>query len=298
MSPLVRVSNSVLGIVLRTSFRIGYSPTRMRRNFRLLAGVSGARVRQRYPGLRLESRTFGGVECETLTPTEGHQDTLIFLHGGGYFMGSAVEYRLFAAGLADHLGTRVILPNYRLAPEFPHPAPLDDSLAVYRALIESGAQETLNLGGDSAGGGLALSTLLAVRDQGLPMVKRAFLISPWADRTGSGLSLDRNGDKDVWLSRAHLAAWAPWSIAGQNPRDAYVSPIFGDYRGFPPLQIFVGDQEVLFDDAIGVAEKARTARAKCELVVGRDMQHDWFLNLPWLEESRSAKKKLMAFLSS
>ena len=297
MHPLVRISNFGLGLVLQTGFRIDYTPQTMRRNFRFLTEVSPTKLKQRYPTLKVESLKINGVECESLTPAEGYTNTLIYLHGGGYFMGSPAEYRLFTANMAHRLKMRVILVNYRLAPEFPHPAPLDDSLAVYQELLKSVAAETLIIGGDSAGGGLTLSTLLALRDRNLPLPKKAFLISPWVDRSGSSNSLERNKNKDVWLSPAHIETWAAWSLAGQNPRDPYISPLFGDYRGFPPLLVSIGDQEVLFDEACEVVRKASTAGVTADLIIGKDMQHDWFISLPWLPESRRAKRKLLEFLA-
>ncbi|PWU15992.1 MAG: alpha/beta hydrolase [Bdellovibrio sp.] len=296
MSPVVWLSNAGLGAVLNAGFRVGYTPQTMRRNFRWICKVPPTWLQRRFPNLASETRTIDSVECEAIFPKGGYNQTLIYLHGGGYFMGSSAEYRPFAARIASSTGVRVLLVNYRLAPEHPHPAPLEDAIKVYKKLIDQVFDHKFILGGDSAGGGLALSLLLALRDQKVPLPRKAFCVSPWTDRSGSCASIDANETKDVWLSRRHIDAWAPWSLAGQNARDPYISPLFGKYDGIPPSLIFVGDQEVLFDEARLVVDKAKSENVDAELIVGRFMQHDWFISLPFLTESRSAYRKLVEFI--
>jgi acetyl esterase/lipase len=152
--------------------------------------------------------------------------------------------------------------------------------------------------GDSAGGGLAIALMVALREQGLPLPDGAILFSPWTDLSASGASIEENDGKDVWLSRAHCEAWARHYLGHVDPHDWRVSPVFADLTGLPPMLLLVGDQEVLLDDARRVHRNALGAGVRSKLHIGRDMQHDWPLTLPWLEESRKAWSAIADFVTA
>jgi acetyl esterase/lipase len=139
--------------------------------------------------------------------------------------------------------------------------------------------------------------MVALRDQGLPLPSGAILFSPWTDMTASGASFEANERSDVWLSRAHCRTWASYYVGDMDPNDARVSPLHADLHGLPPLLFLVGEQEVLFDDARQAHENALAAGTGSALHVGRRMQHDWPLTMPWLEESRDAWSSIAAFVA-
>jgi monoterpene epsilon-lactone hydrolase len=205
------------------------------------------------------------------------------MHGGGYVCGSADAYRSIGAALSRAAGARVLLLDYRLAPEHPYPAALDDATFAYRWLCEQGvAPEEIVIGGDSAGGGLALSTIHALRD----MVDRppagAIAVSPIADQTFSGESMTSRADVDPITSREMLEGLCAHYRGEADTKDPYLSPLFGDFARLPPLLVLVGTDEVLYDDAIRVVDKARNAGGKVRLLIGQDQNHLWplFADLP------------------
>jgi acetyl esterase/lipase len=192
----------------------------------------------------------------------------------------------------------VFVPDYRLAPAHPFPAALEDALAAYQYVRALRPKLPVLISGDSAGGGLALSLLIQLRDANVRMPDGAVLLSPWTDLSASGASLDRNRRADVWLSRAHLETWGRYYAEGTHARDPRVSPVFADLRALPPLLILVGAHEVLLDDALRVADSARSAGTPVDVHVGPRMQHDWPLTLPWLDESRRAWAAIRDFVDA
>ena len=295
---LTRISNLFLRVVWNAAFRPGYSPQAMRRYFDAITSTENFLLK---PGKsRIEHAEWDGVPVDIMEIEGGPRParTILYLHGGGYFMGNIRGYRKRGYDLAALCDARVVLVEYRLAPEHPFPAGLADTLKAYRALIQRFPNEPVIVGGDSAGGGLALALLLALRDAKEPLPARAFCISPWADMIGTGLSMKTNHHKDAWLSKKHIDTWAPWYYAGHDPRLPAISPVFGDYRGLPPLLLFAGDQEVLLDDAVRVTSSACAAGVQARLVTGKGMQHDWLLLLPWLKESQAALQELARFVRS
>jgi monoterpene epsilon-lactone hydrolase len=201
-----------------------------------------------------------------------------------------------ARRLSFRCNAEVFVPDYRLAPEHPYPAALEDALAAWAHVAALRPEASIVVAGDSAGGGLTLSLLAALRDRAVVLPAGAFVFSPWTDLAATGASVTGNARKDVWLSRRHLEEWGRHYVGKSNVADPGISPLHADLTGFPPLLLIVGDHEVLLDDTLRVEAKARDAGVDVEVCVGRGMQHDFPLTLPWLEESREAWETVAAFL--
>lgn len=232
----------------------------------------------------------GSVPAEWLVPKEATASAmLLYLHGGSYCAGSIVSHRALAANLAQATGVRGLIIDYRLAPEHPFPAGIDDAAAIYRELLATGfAPNNIVVAGDSAGGGLSLALLLRLRDQGLALPAAVACLSPWTDLSGSGASHETRASEDVVLLSAHLAQAAKLYLAGEDPRSPLASPLFADLRGLPPLLVQAGGDEILLDDATGLAERARAAGVDVTLEVWPRMQHVWHFSGSFMPEARQA----------
>jgi len=218
----------------------------------------------------------GEVSGEWVVPNEAGTGTILFFHGGGYVGGSPADHRPMTAGLARRTGYEVFAPQYRLAPEHRFPAALDDAFAAYRWLLEQGTDPSgLALVGDSAGGGLVLSTLVRVRDAGLPLPTRAVCFSPWADLTASGSSVRQMDGRCHMFRTGNISAFASVYLRDASPLNPEASPLFADLSGLPPLLIQVGSTELLLDDARGVHEKALAAGGASRLEIYDDVVHAW-----------------------
>ncbi|WP_127355201.1 alpha/beta hydrolase [Actinacidiphila soli] len=200
----------------------------------------------------------GGVSAIAVTAGGGEASgAVLYFHGGGYALGSAAASVNLAADVARRSSTTVYTVDYRLAPENPFPAAVDDALAVYRGLLDRGIPaEAITVSGESAGGGLALALLIAIKDAGLPQPAAAAVLSPWADLTQSGRSYETKAAVDPALTRQALSTRADDYLAGADPRSPLASPLFADLRGLPPLLIQAGTYEILLDDAVRLAAKA------------------------------------------
>jgi len=284
------------GLVTRRLFPPHAPPLTMRKRFERFAKTPREKLLAKYPDLVFEDHPFGDREMESVRAVSSPRRIVMHLHGGAYFMGSAASYRSRTMRLSYRCNAEIFAPDYRLAPEHPAPAALEDALDAWCEVRRLRPDLPMFVSGDSAGGGLALSLMVALRDQGLPLPDGAILFSPWTDMSTSGDSVDDNHGRDVWLSRAHCEAWAAHYADGVPLDDPRVSPVFADLEGLPPLLLLVGDQEVLFDDARRVHDRARKAGVASTLHVGKRMQHAWPLTLPWLEESRNAWSTVAAFV--
>jgi len=234
----------------------------------------------------------------TTHETRNSSATLLHCHGGGYVLGKAgvTDYSMILVGL--RAGARVLSVDYRLAPEHPFPAALDDAIRAYRWLLDNGTPASrIAITGDSGGGGLALALLLRIRDEGLPLPRAAAVVSPWADLTGSGDSVTTLAEYDPILNWPRLASCVDAYAVEHDPRDPYLSPLFGDFRGLPPLLVQVGEREILLSDGTRVAQEAREAGVDVTLEVWDGMPHVWhhFLEFP---EAREAIDRMGAFLRS
>jgi monoterpene epsilon-lactone hydrolase len=235
-----------------------------------------------------------GVACEWVTGAESRQDRAIMhLHGGGYAVGSAESSRQFAARVAKAAGARVLVVDYRLAPENPYPAALDDGISAYRWLLDNGpgAARTVVMG-ESSGGGMTLAMLIRAKDESLPMPALAVALSPWADLELTGETVVTKAEEDPLVPPELLKTMADAYLSGQDKHHPYVSPLHGDYSGFPPLYLQVGTAEILLDDSVRVAERARAAGVDVTLDVWQDMIHTWQLFAAFAPEGQEAIDKL------
>jgi monoterpene epsilon-lactone hydrolase len=242
----------------------------------------------------------GGVPTAEIT-VDGVEPrhVVLYFHGGVYVMGDAAS----AAGLAAQIGRRtrakVISVDYRLAPEHPYPAAVDDALAAYRALLEGGtAPSAIVFAGESAGGGLAVATLVNARDHGLPLPAAAFAMSPYADLTLAGTTMDTKRKADPLLSPEALQARVPDYTAGQDAALGLISPVFADLSGLPPLIIQGGTHEVLLDDAVRLARQAAIADVEVTLDITPGVPHVFQAYYPILDEATAALDRAGQFLSA
>jgi acetyl esterase/lipase len=220
-----------------------------------------------------------GVAAEwTWTPAADASRVVLFLHGGGYVSGSIASHRATVSQLGREAGARTLALGYRLAPEHPFPAALEDALAGYRFLLAQGfAPERIAIGGESAGGGLAIASLVALRDAGDPPPSCAWCASPWVDLTMSGATMAGKDAEDPLIHKPYLQDLARQYLAGADARDPRASPLLADLRGLPPVLIQVGSAETLLDDAVRLAGAAGAAGVPVTLRVWPDMIHAWHL---------------------
>jgi monoterpene epsilon-lactone hydrolase len=247
-------------------------------------------------GWRLDTRDPSG---EWLTPPTNPRATILYLHGGGYYFCSPRSHRAITFGLATQANARVFSLDYRLAPEHRFPAALDDSVAAYRRLLGDGIPaQWIAIAGDSAGGGLALATLLALGDAGDPLPAAAVLFSPWTDLTCSGSSMRTNDGRDPMYHAAIFPRVAAQYLGAADARHPYASPVFGQFESMPPLLIQVGDTELLLDDSARVATKARAAGVRVELEIWRNVPHIFQIWAPFMPEASDALARAAAFIDA
>jgi epsilon-lactone hydrolase len=214
---------------------------------------------------------------------------IVWLHGGGYTLGSPRGYRRFAGDLSRVAGVSVLLPDYRLAPEHPHPAAVEDGVATYRWLLDQGfAPGRLALGGDSAGGGLTMATLVALRDAGMPVPAAAVVLSPWVDLSLSSETWTTRADVDPLVGRHNAPEMAAAYLNGQDPTTPLASPIHADLKRLPPLLILVGDREVLLDDARALDRRAIEGGVDVVLQEHPEVHHVWPVFAPETDEGKAA----------
>jgi epsilon-lactone hydrolase len=241
-------------------------------------------------GIPTAEITIGGIEP---------RHVVLYFHGGVYVMGDAALAADLAAQVGRRTRAKVISVDYRLAPEHPYPAAVDDALAAYRALLRGGtAPSDIAFAGESAGGGLAVATLVNARDHGLPLPAAAFLMSPYADLTLAGTTMETKREADPLLSRELLQPRVRDYTAGQDTALGLISPIFADLSGLPPLIIQGGTHEVLLDDAIRLARQAATADVEVTLDITPGVPHVFQAYSPILDEATAALDRAGQFLSA
>ena len=250
-------------------------------------------------GVEVERGGLGGVPAETLTPPDRGAGTLLYFHGGGYAIGSPASHRHLVAAIAAAARVRAHALDYRRAPEHPFPAAVDDALAGYRGLLAAGiAPETIVLGGDSAGGGLTVAALLAIRDAGLALPAAGICISPWADLTNDAESYRTLAERDPLVFQEDIDRWRDAYLAGADPRAPLASPVHADLSGLPPLLIQVGSEEVLLDDARNLAARAEAAGVEAALEVRDGMIHVWHWFGEYLDEAKTAVERIAGFAAA
>lgn len=249
-------------------------------------------------GTVVEKVTAGAAPGEwIMTPGADAEKVILFLHGGGYCLGSCDSHRGLASLLSSAAGMRALMIDYRLAPEHPFPAGLEDAVAAYRWLLQRGVDpERIAVAGDSAGGGLTLATLLSLRDAGDPLPAGAVLLSPWTDLALTGESFVTRAELDPMLGKAGMVSTARWYIGDMDPRTPLVSPLYAELRGLPPLLVHVGDHEVLLDDAVRLATRARAAGVDVTLEVWEGMWHVFHATAPRVPEAQRAVERIGEFL--
>jgi len=268
---------------------------RKARNAADIRAAFGASALPAPRGINFSPDTVGGIAGEWAAPPDASSGTLLYLHGGGYVACSPRTHRSITGGFALR-GLKVFCPDYRLAPEHPFPAAVDDALAAYKGLLDSGiAPAGIAIGGDSAGGGLALATLLASKAAGLPMPACALVFSPWTDLANTGETMRTNARRDVMLPENTGSEGAGFYLNGADARNPLAAPLYGDLAGLPPLLIHVGEGEVLRDDSTRFAAKARAAGVAVDCSVWDNMPHVWQLFQLFLPEARQALDQAAAF---
>ena len=252
------------------------------------------------PGITVTAAALGGVPTADVT-VDGIEPrhVVLYFHGGVYVMGDAALAADLASQVARRSRARAVSVDYRLAPEHPYPAAVDDALAAYEALLEDGtAPSDIAFAGESAGGGLAIATLVNARDHGLPRPAAAYVMSPYADLTLAGTTMQTKRDADPLLSPEALRARVGDYTSGQDPALGLISPIFADLSGLPPLIIQAGTHEVLLDDAIRLARQAATADVEVTLDITPGVPHVFQAYHPILDEAAAALDRAGQLLSA
>lgn len=239
-----------------------------------------------------------GIRAKWISPTDEKPGKVILhLHGGGYVTGGMDSHLMMCIPMAQTLKTKILLPEYRLAPEHPFPAAVDDAVKVYRWVLTQGyAPKDIILSGDSAGGGLALVTVLSLRDSGDKLPAAIVCMSPWTDLTFTGQSHITKAKVDCVLLTDVLREWAACYVGTEAPNHPLISPIYADFYNFPPLLIQVGSDEVLLDDSRMLAEKAKSAGVDVTLKVWDEMWHVWPALGDLIPESKKAFEEIGQFL--
>jgi epsilon-lactone hydrolase len=250
------------------------------------------------PDIKKEKVSAGGIDGEWISaPNSSADRAVLYVHGGGYVIGSVNTHRDLLARIARASGARVLGINYRLAPEHPFPAAVEDSVAAYRWMLAEGLKPSrIAVAGDSAGGGLTVATLIAIRDAKLPTPGAGVCISPWVDMEGIGETMKTRAAVDPVVQREGLLGMAAAYLGGQNPRSPLAAPLYADLKGLPPLLIQVGDAETLLDDSIRLNDRAKAAGVSTKLEVWPEMIHVWQLFASFLPEGQQAIEGIGSFL--
>lgn len=262
------------------------------------SAAKGARFLGRLPkGMENAAVDICGLPAEWIQPAQADADkAILYFHGGGYVLGTIEMHRAIVAKFVKGSGVKALLFGYRLAPEHPFPAALEDALKAHAWLLDQGiAPGKIVFAGDSAGGGLCLATLLALKDQGQPLPAAAAALSPFTDLKCTGESLIANADKCL-APRNSWHACAKHYAEGQDKGHPWISPLYGDLRGLPPLLIYAGENETLRDDSVSFVEKARSAGVDARLEIGEGMCHCYPACAPLFPEATRAMADICSFI--
>jgi acetyl esterase/lipase len=288
-----RLMNRMLRTTTKSTWRPGLDIVRVREH----TAKMEARLVRKAPAVPTEQLSIDGVPATWFGgPERAAAGTLLYLHGGAWCLHLPRIYARFASLLCELTGLRVLLPEYRLAPEHKFPAGVDDCFAVYRWMIEQGHRERpFAVAGDSAGGSLALVTLMRARDALLPMPDCAVLLSPSTDLTLAGPSIRYNAEADPMFSLAALDLLPDQYCPGQDPRNPLLSPLHGQWHGLPPLLFHAGSTEMLLDDSVRAHDRASQAGVTAEIEVHRGVPHVWHV-MTFLPEAKQATRAVADFI--
>lgn len=250
-------------------------------------------------GIEILPVTINGLAAEWLLPPHAGTDKVIFfVHGGGYVSGSCTDHRIHVSKFVQGSNVGALLFEYRLAPEHPYPAALNDTITAYRWLLAQGVSPAnIVFAGDSAGGGLCLAALLALKDQDIPLPAAAVAISPWTDLKCSGESYHTNAGKCL-SPEGTWTAFSKHYVGRQDAGLPWISPLYGDLHSLPPLLIYTEGDEILRDDAIRFAEKAKEAGVAVELKIGEGLFHCYPVCAPLFPEATQAMAEICAFIKT
>ncbi len=248
----------------------------------------------------IEEKAIAGLHAEWYRPQQAKAGKLLlYLHGGAYALGSCDSHRKLVTHMAKEGNIEAVMPEYRLAPEHPFPAGLDDAVAIYKALLASGYDAAdIIISGDSAGGGLSVATMLQLRHQGLPLPGAAVLLSPFLDMSASGESVKTRASRDPWFRPDEIEVVIRYYCPNEDVRNPLLSPVFANVAGLPPTLIQVGDDEILLSDSARFADKLKTAGIDVELEVFPEMWHVFQLFVGKMPESKAAIRKIGAYIQN
>ncbi len=250
------------------------------------------------PGVRRREATVDDIPCEWLVPDKCDEaPVILYLHGGIYMLGSATTHRRMVSFIAQTAGMRALIPNYRLAPEHPFPAAIEDTTLIYRKMLEHGIPASrIAIAGDSAGGGLTMATLLSLKNTGDPLPAAAVLLSPWLDLAAQGETLKSRADLDPWFDPDNMPEMVRRYCGNRDPKAPLISPLYGDVSGLPPMLIQVGDHEILLSDSTRMADRVSSAGGKVTLQVWPEMWHVFQYFIGQMPESAKAIADIGGFL--
>lgn len=249
---------------------------------------------------KVEKINIDGIQAEWLIPLGADKaKVVLYWHGGGYVTGSIEDHRMMCGLLANATGAKILIPEYRLAPENPFPAAIDDALKVYDWLLAQGhLSNNIMIAGDSAGGGLSVATVLALKDKGESLPAAVLCLSPWVDLTLKGRSHITKAKTEAVLRKEVLREWALCYAEESNLTNPLVSPVYADFHGFPPLLILVGSEEILLDDAIALTEKAKADGVDVTLNIWDGMFHVWQALGDLIPENKKTFEEIGQFVQS
>ncbi len=247
--------------------------------------------------IKIEPIIANGIYAEWIIPEKAPSDKVIlYIHGGGFISGNCESHRMHVAKFAQESGYKALLFDYRLAPENPYPAALEDCLSVYKWLLANGyLSKNIVIGGESAGGTLSLTTILFLMEKHIDLPKAVFTISPNADLSCTAKSFKSNASKDI-APYGSCNLWTKMYIGKHNFDDPFISPLYGDYQGFPRLMITIGTNEIHLDDALALAKKAKASAVDVELDIWDNMVHAFVIMSPLFPEAKQAMTNICQFI--
>ena len=251
-------------------------------------------------GVSFENREISGINTYWIANSHAPEDKLIlYFHGGGLVAGTAKVHRRIVSNFVNECGIQACVFDYSLAPEKPYPHALNDSACMYKALLGMGYKpENIVFMGDSGGGNLVFTTLLSLKDQEVDLPRAAVALSPWTDLTNSGESYRTNAKQELLTPPGANDTFSRAYCQGHDPRDYLISPLFGDLKGLPPMLLFVGDHEIMMDDTVRFAEKAKDAGIEVKVTVGEGLFHCYPACSPMFPEAKEAMAEIRDFIRS